>query len=260
MFSVEVYAKIRRAVLVDGMTRRAASRLFGVHRNTIAKMLAYSVPPGYRRKVPRVSVKLEGFTKHIDAMLESDRGMGAKQRHTCKRVFDRLREEHHYTGGLTIVHEYVRSKRRRMQEVFVPLSHRPGHAQADFGEADALLGGKRMRVYYLCIDIPHSDACFVKAYLGEVAEAWCDGHVDAFAFFGGVPLSILYDNSKRLVAQISAMRIKSRGKIAAPMPPPSAFTRVWPNWANRCAKMMSGIGIEPKTVTEEGRADERTPR
>ncbi len=202
MFSVEVYAKIRRAVLVDGMTRRAASRLFGVHRNTIAKMLAYPVPPGYRRKTPRVSVKLEGFTEHIDAMLESDRSMIGKQRHTCKRVFDRLREEHHYTGGLTIVHEYVRSKRRRMQEVFVPLSHRPGHAQADFGEADALLGGKRVRVYYLCIDIPHSDACFVKAYLGEVAEAWCDGHVDAFTFFGGVPLSILYDNSKRLVAQI----------------------------------------------------------
>jgi hypothetical protein len=59
-----------------------------------------------------------------------------------------------------------------------------------------------VRVYYLCIDIPHSDACFVKVYLGEVAEAWCDGHVDAFTFFGGVPLSILYDNSKRLVAQI----------------------------------------------------------
>jgi hypothetical protein len=122
MFSVEVYAKIRRAVLVDGMTRRAASRLFGVHRNTIAKMLAYPVPPGYRRKTPRVSVKLEGFTEHIDAMLESDCSMIGKQRHTCKRVFDRLREEHHYMGGLTIVHEYVRSKRRRMQEVFVPLA------------------------------------------------------------------------------------------------------------------------------------------
>ena len=83
MFSVEVYANIRRAVLVDGMTRRAASRLFGVHRNTIAKMLAYPVPPGYRRKTPRVSVKLEGFTEHIDAMLESDRGMVGKQRHSA---------------------------------------------------------------------------------------------------------------------------------------------------------------------------------
>jgi len=73
MFSVEVYSKIRRAVLVDGMTRREAARLFGVHRNTISKMLAYPVPPGYRRKTPRVSVKLTGFTEHIDAMIEGDR-------------------------------------------------------------------------------------------------------------------------------------------------------------------------------------------
>ena len=167
------------------MTRREAARIYGVHRNTISKMLAYPVPPGYRRKAPRVSVKLTGFTEHIDAMIEGDRTMGAKQRHTAKRMFERLRDEHGYTGGLTIVHEYVRCKKRRLQEVFVPLSHRSGHAQADFGEAEALLGGRRVKIYYLCIDIPHSDACFVKAYLGEVAEAWCDGHVDAFAFFGG---------------------------------------------------------------------------
>ena len=70
MFSVEVYAKVRRAVLVDGMTRREAARIYGVHRNTISKMLAYPVPPGYRRKAPRVSVKLTGFTEHIDAMIE----------------------------------------------------------------------------------------------------------------------------------------------------------------------------------------------
>ena len=133
MFSVEVYAKVRRAVLVDWMTRREAARIFGVHRNTISKMLAYPVPPGYRRKAPRVSVKLAGCTEHIDAMIEGDRAMGAKQRHTAKRMFERLRDEHGYTGGLTIVHEYVRGKKRRLQEVFVPLTHRPGHAQADFG-------------------------------------------------------------------------------------------------------------------------------
>lgn len=213
MFSVEVYSKIRRAILVDGLSRREASRLFGVHRNTISKMLAYPVPPGYRRKVPRMSVKLSGFTDHIDAMIEGDRAMGAKQRHTTKRIFERLRDEHGYTGGLTIVHEYVRGKKRRSQEVFIPLSHRPGHAQADFGEAEALLGGRRVKIYYLCIDIPHSDACFVKAYLGEVAEAWCDGHVDAFAFFGGVPRSILYDNSKRLVAQILGDGRRERAKL-----------------------------------------------
>jgi transposase len=68
--------------------------------------------------------------------------------------------------------------------MFVPLSHRPGHAQADFGEADGCIGGKKVRFHYFCMDLPHSDGCFVKAYPAETAEAFCDGHVAAFDFFG----------------------------------------------------------------------------
>jgi hypothetical protein len=96
--------------------------------------------------------------------------------------------------------------------VFVPLSHKAGHAQVDFGEADAIIAGKRVRFHYFCMDLPHSDGCFVKAYPAEVAEAFCDGHVAAFAFFGGVPLSILYDNTKLAVAQIlgDGQRTRSR--------------------------------------------------
>src|SRR5271165_1024787 len=86
--------------------------------------------------------------------------------------------------------------------MFVPLSHRPGHAQADFGEADGDIGGKKVRFHYFCMDLPHSDGCFVKAYPAETAEAFCDGHVAAFDFFGGVPKSILYDNTKLAVAKI----------------------------------------------------------
>ena len=71
MFSVEIYSKVRRAVLVEGMTRRESARLFGLHSNTIAKMLVYPVPPGYRRQAPRTSVKLAGFTEHVDAGLAS---------------------------------------------------------------------------------------------------------------------------------------------------------------------------------------------
>jgi hypothetical protein len=82
----------------------------------------------------------------------------------------------------------------RLREMFVPLSHRPGQAQADFGQADAYIAGKKVRFHYFCVDLPHSDGCFVKAYPAETAEAFCDGHVAAFDFFGGVPQSILYDN------------------------------------------------------------------
>src|ERR1019366_3285655 len=88
--------------------------------------------------------------------------------------------------GYTIVREYVAAAMLRTREMFVPLSHRPGNGQADFGEADGYIGGKKVRFHYFCMDLPHSDGCFVKAYPAETAEAFCDGHVSAFDFFGGV--------------------------------------------------------------------------
>ena len=113
-----------------------------------------------------------------------------------------MRDEHGYSGGITIVTDYVRARKRLSKEVFVPLAHDPGHAQVDFGEAWAIIAGVRRKVHYFALDLPHSDACFVKAYPAETTEAFCDGHVAAFGFFGGIPLSILYDNTTLAVAEI----------------------------------------------------------
>ena len=101
------------------------------------KMLSYSVPPGYRRTKPVRRPKLDGFTGIVDAILEADTDpdVPRKQRHTAQRIFERLRDEHGFTGGYTIVKNYVRSRRQSMREAFVPLQHPPGHAQLDFGEA-----------------------------------------------------------------------------------------------------------------------------
>ena len=165
-------------------------------------MLRHSEPPGYRRRQPPKRPKLDPFTDVIDRILEDDRTVHRKQRHTAKRVFERLRDEHDFAGGQTIVKDYVRERRRRSREMFVPLVHPPGHAQADFGEADAIIAGVRYRAHFFVMTLPHSDACFVSAYPAATAEAWLDGHNRAFAFFGGVPQSILYDNDKRLVARI----------------------------------------------------------
>ncbi len=82
------------------------------------------------------------------------------------------------------------------------LAHAPGHAQVDFGEAVGVIGGVRQKMHFFCMDLPQSDACFVKAYPVETTEAFLDGHVSAFVFFGGVPLSVLYDNLKIAVAKI----------------------------------------------------------
>ena len=206
MKAVDLYARVRRACHVEGMSQRQAARLFGIDPKTVAKMLRFSVPPGYRRSKPPARPKLDGFTGVIDRILEEDRERPRKQRHTARRIFQRLRAEHGFAGGETIVKDYVRERRLQGREMFVPLVHPPGHGQADFGEAVAVIGGEERKIHFFCLDLPHSDACFVKAYPAETAEAFCDGHNAAFAFFGGVPRSMLYDNTRLAVARILGRR------------------------------------------------------
>jgi len=124
------------------MSARAAALHFGISRDSVRKMLSFSVPPGYRRRAEIKRPKLDGFTEIIDAWLAEDQGRNRKQRHTAKRVLERLHDEHGFTGGYTIVKDYMREHERRGREMFVPLAHPPGHAQADFGEAT---------VSYMCL-------------------------------------------------------------------------------------------------------------
>ena len=199
---MELYVRVRRACMVDGMSTREAARVFGLHRDTVRKMLAYSMPPGYRRQGSPRRPKLEPYTGVIDRILEEDHKVPKKQRHTAKRIFERLRDEHGFEGQYTIVKDYVRERRRRTKEMFVPLSHAPGHAQCDFGEARVIIGGVEQKAHYFVLDLPHSDGCFMKAYPAETTEAFLDGHVSALSFLGGVPQSILYDNTRLAVAMI----------------------------------------------------------
>ena len=117
--------------MVDGMSIREASGVFGLHRVTVRKVLAHSVPPGYRRRKPPRRPKIGPYTGVIDRILEDDLNLQGKQRHTAKRIHERLREEYGFDGGYTIVKDYVRMHRRRTREMFVPLVHPPGHAQCD---------------------------------------------------------------------------------------------------------------------------------
>ena len=202
MFAVEVYAAVRHFVFIEGNSRREAARVFGLSRETVLKMCRFSLPPGYTRTKPVTKPKLGALLPVVDAILEADRTAPVKQQHTAKRIFERLRDEHGYAGGATVVKDYVRIARGRLRETFVPLAHPPGHAQVDFGEAVGEIGGVRRKIHFFCMDLPQSDAPFVKAYPAETTEAFLDGHVSAFAFFGGVPLSILYDNTTIAVAKI----------------------------------------------------------
>ena len=102
MKGVELYAQVRYAVQIEGVSRREAARRYGIDPRTVAKMLAFSVPPGYRRSRRPARPKLDPFTGIIDSILVEDEGHPRKQRHTSKRIFERLRDEHG-SGGITIV-------------------------------------------------------------------------------------------------------------------------------------------------------------
>ena len=213
MKGVELYRQVRHSVRIEGLSRRETGRRFGLDPRTVAKMLAFSVPPGYRRSRPPARPKLDPFVGIIDQILEDDKGRPVKQRHTSKRIFERLRDEHGYGGGLTIVKDYVLGQRQRSREMFVPLRHDPGHAQADFGEALAVIGGVERKIHFFAMDLAHSDAGFVQAYPAETTEAFCAGHVAAFDFFGGVPQSILYDNTRIAVARILGDGRRQRTRV-----------------------------------------------
>jgi len=213
MKNVELYAKVRHGVRIEGLSKRAVARRFGIDPRTVDKMLAFSVPPGYRRSKPPAKPKLGRFIGIIDGILAADKDGPKKQQHTSKRIFERLRDEHGFSGGITIVKDYVAGWRQRSREMFVPLVHAPGHAQVDFGEAIGIIGGAERKIHFFAFDLPHSDACFVTAYPAETTEAFCDGHVRAVAFFGGVPKSILYDNTKIAVARILGDGKRQRTRV-----------------------------------------------
>src|SRR5215831_16728886 len=203
---MENWAEIRRRVLVDGLSQRAACREYGIHWKTLRKILTHPEPPGDRRSLPRRPSILDPLLPIVHQILKDDRKAPPKQRHTAVRIFRRLRDEHGYGGRLTVVKDAVRAWRRGHAEVFVPLAHPPGEAQVDFGEAEVTLDGRPTKVALFVMTLPYSDALFVRAFPRECTEAFLEGHVRAFEFFGGVPRRISYDNLKIAVAKVTGGR------------------------------------------------------
>jgi transposase len=203
---METWAEVRRRVLAGEISKREACRAYHLHWDTLTKILDHEEPPGYRRRQPRAKPTLGPFLPVIHAILEADRQAPRKQRHTARRVFDRLRQEHGYAGCESIVRAAVHDWRKTQAEVFVPLAHPPGEAQVDFGHAEVVVAGERVTAAFFVLTLPHSDAFFVRAFPKECTESFQDGHCQAFDYFGGVPTRISYDNSKVAVAAITGAR------------------------------------------------------
>jgi transposase len=167
--------------------------------------LKHSEPPGYRLKEPRPRPKIGPYLGWIAQVIEEDKALPKKQRHTAKRIYERIRQMG-YEGKYTQVKETVKELMRVKQEVFMPLIHRVGEAQADFGYALVKVSGVLRRVGFFVMVLPYSDAFFVMAFERECTESYWEGHVRAFEWFGGVPNRISYDNSKVMVSKIIGSR------------------------------------------------------
>lgn len=199
---MELWSEIRRKVLVEGVSKREICRDYKMGWQTLDKILEQAEPPGYRLRGPRAQPKLGPFIGLIDEMLEADRDARPKQRHTARRIFHRLRDEHDYRGSEVQVRRYVAQTKRHGREVFVPLSHPPGEAQFDFGEATVVIAGERCKAAFAVMTLPLSDAWHLSAYPRECTETFQAAHVAAFEFFGGVPTRASYDNTTIAVKKV----------------------------------------------------------
>jgi transposase len=207
---VELFEQIRRDREGDGLSTRALAAKYGVHRRTVRQALESAVPPPRKRAEGRPAPALGPYRALIDGWLEADRGVPRKQRHTARRVWRRLVDEHGALVAERTVREYVAARRRELGEpgqVFVPQIHQAGmEAEADWGEAQVVLAGRPTIVQLFYLRPCFSGAEFCMAFRRCTQQAFLEGHVEAFAWFGGVFALIRYDNLS------SAVKLVLRGR------------------------------------------------
>jgi transposase len=204
---VELFEQIRRDREFQGLSIRELARRHKVHRRAVRQALSSPLPPP--RKVPqsRPAPALGAYRALIDSWLAADQDAPPKQRHTARRVWVRLTDEHGAEVAQRTVREYVHARRRAMglavAEVFVPLCHEPAaEAEVDWGQAEAVIAGQPTDVHLFLMRSCFSGACFVQAQVRETQQAFFEAHVAAFEFFGGVFGLIRYDNLRSAVARV----------------------------------------------------------
>ena len=211
---VELFEQIRRAGAgPEGLSIRELSRRFGVHRRTVRQALDSAMPPN-RKVAVRPSPVLGPWKVVIDGWLTEDQTAPKKQRHTARRIFERLCNEHDAQVSETSVRRYVASVKKKrsvaLPEVCVPQTHPLGdEAEVDFGQVSFKLFGVVVEAWMFVMRLSASGKAFHRVYFNQAQEVFLDGHVRAFAHFGGVPVRVRYDNLKPAVVRV----MKGRGRI-----------------------------------------------
>ncbi len=196
---------IRKLYFLEGLSIREISRITGHHRDTISKYLnsEETNPPRYKLTKSKEHPVLGPYIPIIDEILETDANRHRKQRHTARRIYERLQDEYGYTGGYSTVTDYLRKIKPKRREGFLPLAFELGaHAEVDWIEARFFLNGKETSAYLFVMKFGASGGFYVRAYPFEKQEAFFDGHRKCFEFIGGVPYEITYDNLKTAVKRV----------------------------------------------------------
>jgi transposase len=211
---VEQFEQIRRDRDREGLSIRALAERHGVHRRAVRQALASAVPPAKRAAMGRPAPKLGPYRVIVDEWLAADRVAPRKQRHTAKRIWSRLVDEHGADVAQTTVRDYVRSRKRQLGwpvgDVFVPQVHAPGvEAEVDWGQAEVVLAGAAVTVHLFVMRASFSGAAFCQASLVESQQAFLELHVQAFGWFGGVYPEVRYDNLTSAVKKV----LKGRRRV-----------------------------------------------
>ena len=200
--NMELWSEIRRRVLTGEISLRQACSEYDLNFRTVRKIVRHPEPLPFHAPPSRPKPILGPFLPIIQQIIDADHQAPPKQRHSARRIFERLRDEHGYPGCSSIVREAVRLYKHSQAEVFVPLLHPPGEGQVDFGRAEVIVAGVRQQAALFVLTLPYSNARFGCLFPRECTETFHEGHARAFAFFGGVPRRLSYDNSKIAVVKL----------------------------------------------------------
>ena len=210
---MELFERIRVDRREEGVSIRGLARRHRVHRRTVRQALASAIPPP-RRAVERAAPALDPHRATIRGWLTEDLAAPRKQRHTARRVWQRLVDEEGARVAESSVRRYVRAIRAELESgtplVTVPQVHPPGdEAEVDFGEATVIIAGTPVKVEIFNLRLSHSARSVHVAFGSDGQEALFEGHVEAFERLGGVPGRIRYDNLSPAVARV----LKGRNRI-----------------------------------------------
>jgi transposase len=155
----------------------------------------------------RFCPKLDAFKPVIDEWLENDKSAPRSQRHTAKRVYKRLTKEvEGFNCSYRLVAQYVSYRKKQIyageNAGYLPLEHKPGEAQVDFGTAEFYENGRRVTGKYLEVSFPYSNKGFLQLFYGENMECLLEGLDTIFRHIGGVPHELWFDNTKTIVTNI----------------------------------------------------------